>query len=168
MESMVKSLHIYQAHRGEENMGALLLGVVTCLLVGASMTVVLLPGCGGKKPDLAIYDVKFSLIKSTDPLSDIMHDEWRRSTKPSDPKLKQFLDEITKNTQRSHEADPHKWGYWFTCYIKNRGDKDTFQISIKPIPLPTPRNMIPRRFYRSLSTGMNSTSWATPSSCWTI
>ena len=48
--------------------------VVTCLLVGASMTVVLLAGCGSKKPDLVTYDVQFSLVQATDPLRDVMWD----------------------------------------------------------------------------------------------
>ena len=121
-------------------MRALLAAAVTCLLVGACMTGVLLAWGESNKPDLVVYDVQFLLVQATDPLSDTMIEEWRRSTQPSDPRLRQLVGEIAKNTQRSHEAGPRQWNYWFTCYMKNRGKKDALRINVKVTPPPNTIN----------------------------
>jgi hypothetical protein len=124
---------------GGGSMRSSLSNVVTRLLVGVSMTAVLLAGCGSKKPDLAIYDVGYSLVQATDPLRDVMWDAYLRSMGLSETAVKEW----TEKVRRSHEEDSYKWGYWVQFYIKNRGDKDAFRIPIKLVLPPNTTKTFP-------------------------
>jgi len=96
------------------------------------MTVVLLAWGGSNKPDLVIYDVQFFLVQATDPLSDVMVESHLKSIGLSEAGAKEFADKMRK----SRDADPYDWSCWVQFYIKHRGDKDAFRITLKQIPPP--------------------------------